>query len=196
MKVQIRNNAFVSTIPSVGDSKEFKTFIENNGGKWLDVDTTHLFDNQYNLIGVPFRVLDEHISAVEDDSRVGMGKCKYCGSMIREGETCTKHIECSNYSIEWFTAKNCMFIAHPKGVPAVKECKMEDEKKFGSFTLEHLSGSLNYYRLKNNRERFEFLYCNGYFYMRRGGRKAHLGIKAQSFNELELKSYLKAQNDL
>ncbi len=196
MKVQIRNNAFVSTIPSVGDRPEFKEFIENNGGKWFEVDTRYLSTNSYNLKDLPFRVENEHISAVEDDARIGMGRCVYCGSIVREGEKCTKKEECSKYYIELYTAKNCWFIAHPNGLPSVKPCKMEDEPKFGSFRLEHLDGSLNYYRLKNARMKFEFLYCNGYFYMRRGGRKAHLGIKAQSFNERELKEYLEAQNAL
>ena len=114
--------------------------------------------------------------------------------MVRVGETCEKTEHCTKYGIEWFTAQNCMYIAHPNGVPAVKECKMDDEKKFGSFRLEQLGGSLNYYRLKNARETFNFQYADGVFYMRDGSPKKHLGIKAKSFNERELKMYLDSQN--
>jgi len=194
MEILIRSNAFVSTCGINASSVEFKNWIVENGGKWVKVETDYLFTNQYNT--EKFRVMDSMISAVRDDARIGKGKCIYCGKLVSEGESCTKHVECSKYGIEWFTAKNTAFIAHPNGLPAVKKCKMEDQKMFGTFRLEHLDGALNYYRLKNNREKFEFLYCNGYFYMLGGGRKSHLGIKALSFNERDLKTYLQAQNDL
>ena len=194
MEILIRSNAFVSTCGINASSVEFKNWIVENGGKWVKVETDYLFTNQYNT--EKFRVMDSMISAVRDDARIGKGKCIYCGTLVNEGESCTKKEDCSKYGIEWFTAKNTCFIAHPNGLPAVTKCKIEDEKKFGSFRLEHLDGALNYYRLKNNREKFEFLYCNGYFYMLGGGRKSHLGIKALSFNERDLKTYLQAQNDL
>ena len=193
MEILIRSNAYVSTLP-MGYTVEFKNWIAENGGKWVKVETDYLFTNQYNT--EKFRVMDSMISAVRDDARQGKGTCKYCGKLVSEGESCTKHEECTKYGIEWFTAKNTCFLAHPNGLPSVKKCKMEDQKMFGTFRLEHLDGALNYYRLKNNREKFEFLYCNGYFYMLGGGRKSHLGIKALSFNERDLKTYLQAQNDL
>ena len=194
MEILIRSNAFVSTCGINASSVEFKNWIVENGGKWVKVETDYLFTNQYNT--EKFRVMDSMISAVRDDARQGKGTCKYCGKLVSEGESCTKKEDCSKYGIEWFTAKNTCFIAHPNGLPAVTLCKIEDEKKFGSFRLEHCEGALNYYRLKNNRETYTFKYCNGYFYLENGGRVAHLPIKANSFNELDLKKYLQAQNDL
>jgi len=194
MQVRIRKNAFVSTC-GIHQSfkKEFAQFIKDNEGVWLDVDTECLFSNQYNVSG--YRVMDSHIDAVKDDARIGKGKCIYCGKLVNEGDECTHSEECTKYGIDWFTAKNTAFIAHPNGLPLVVHCKCEDEKKFGSFVLEQFSGALNFYRLRNNRSKFEFKYCNGYFYMENGGRKAHLGITAQSFKEDELKKYLQGLND-
>jgi len=192
MQIKIRENCFVSTCGYNPDSKEFIAFIEANRGKWVDVETEHLFENQYNT--EKFRVMDRHICAVREDARIGKGKCVYCGGLVSVGETCTKHDQCSAYGIKWFNAETTMYIAHPNGVPAVKECKMDDQKKFGTFRLEQLGGSLNYYRLKNARETFNFQYADGVFYMLNGSPRKNLGIKAQSFSLKELKAYLDSQN--
>jgi hypothetical protein len=186
MQIKIRENAFCSDC-----SKDFQNFIADNGGKWIDVETDYLFKNQYNV--AKFRIMDKHISAVRDDARIGKGKCIYCGKFVSAGETCTNHPHCEKYGIEWFTAENTAFIAHPNGFPSVKKIS-DDEPKFGSFRLEHLDGSLNYYRLKNAREKYCFLYVDGVFYMRDGSPKKHLGIKAMSFDEKKLKEYLENQN--
>jgi hypothetical protein len=198
MQIKIRENAFVSTCGFNPRSKAYAEFIKENGGKWIDVETEHLFNNQYNT--EHFRVMDMEVEAVREDARIGSGKCKYCGKMVREGEECHKHEECEKYGIEWFTEVNTFFIKFPNGVPAVKpfpfkngyDCR--ELPMFGTFRLEHLNGSLNYYRLKNARQKFEFLYADGLFIMRNGTPKKHLGITAMSFKESELKAYLEAQN--
>jgi len=192
MQIKIRENAYVSTCGLNLSSKAFCDFVKENGGKWIDVETDYLFNNQYNT--GKFRIMDSHISAVREDARIGKGKCEYCGKLVLVGETCTKHIDCEKYGIKWFTAENTAFIAHPNGFPSVKKISMDDEPKFGSYTLEHLDGSLNYYRLKNARETFNFLYADGVFYMLDGSPKKHLGIKAMSFDEKKLKKYLEDQN--
>lgn len=66
MKVKIANYNYFSA--GVYDSqKELQEFLYKNRGKWLDVDTEHLFDNQYNVEG--FRIYDTHISEIKDDLR-------------------------------------------------------------------------------------------------------------------------------
>jgi hypothetical protein len=196
MEILIRENATVNSTMSI--SKDYKQFIESNRGKWLPVETDYLFCNQYNT--ADFRVMDSYVSAVRDDARIGKGKCKYCGRLVSEGETCTKHKECEQYGIEWFTAKNCFFIKHPNGIPAVKPFPFKNGycsnelPKFGSFTLEHLTGSLNYYRLSNRNESYSFLYADGIFYMLNSSPCKKLGIKAKSFPSDKLREYL--ENEL
>lgn len=57
-------DTYISTLHA---KQEYKDFIAQNRGKWLDVDTEYVFDNQYNVGG--FRIYDVHIQAVKDDIR-------------------------------------------------------------------------------------------------------------------------------
>lgn len=66
-------------------------------GVWHTVDTSFLFDNQYNLASGE-RVFDRDVRAVRDDARVGLAKCPYCGAIVPEGEQCHANPECSNYT--------------------------------------------------------------------------------------------------
>ncbi len=52
---------------------------------WVDIDTSCLFNNQYNTIDGK-RIFDQDITAIRDDARAGMGKCRYCGAMVKRGE--------------------------------------------------------------------------------------------------------------
>lgn len=63
-------------------------FYEKTNGEWVDVDTTHLYDDQYDVIhaGNTYRIMDYQIDAVRDDARVGMGRCMYCGKLVKFGE--------------------------------------------------------------------------------------------------------------
>lgn len=63
---------------------EYKKALRENSGKWLEVETEYLFENQYN---VSFgRIFDNMVAAVRDDARLNMGRCKYCGALVRKGE--------------------------------------------------------------------------------------------------------------
>ena len=65
----------------------YKKFIEENAGKWVDVDTSCLFTDQYNTPGPDgVRLFDSQIDAVRDDARRDMGKCRYCGALVRRGD--------------------------------------------------------------------------------------------------------------
>ena len=192
MQIKIKKNVYVSH--NATDS--MKEYFKVNSGKWVDVETKHLFNNQYNTEYV--RVHDSQIDEVRDDARIGKGKCCYCGALIEQGNECNKHDECKEYGIEWFTEKNTFFIANPKGADIVKQVSMEDEKKFGTFKLEQLAPPLNYYRLSNARERYTFRFDvkTQMFWMGDtigNTRKRNLGIKAKSFKVEELKAYLTEQ---
>lgn len=52
---------------------------------WVEIDTANLFSNQYNTTAGK-RIFDADIAAIEDDARRGMGKCRYCGALVRAGE--------------------------------------------------------------------------------------------------------------
>ena len=66
------------------DSSEYKKRLKENAGKWIQVETEYLFNDQYNT---PFgRVFDSMVAAVRNDQRGNMGKCRYCGAMVRRGE--------------------------------------------------------------------------------------------------------------
>lgn len=55
-------------ISTLHGSKDWKKFIEENQGKEVEIDTTHIFDNQYNTKD-GFRIYDTHIDAIKDDVR-------------------------------------------------------------------------------------------------------------------------------
>lgn len=57
-------------------------------GQWVDIDTNCLFDNQYNTTEAygNKRIFDGDIRKIEDDVRLGLGKCKYCGAIVKRGE--------------------------------------------------------------------------------------------------------------
>lgn len=57
--------------------------LEN--GETVEIDTKHLFNNQYNTAdGV--RIFDAQISRIINDVRPGLGKCRFCGAIVKRGE--------------------------------------------------------------------------------------------------------------
>lgn len=54
-------------------------------GERVEIDTTCLFDNQYNTVGGE-RIFDREIKRIGDDVRPGLGKCRYCGAIVKRGE--------------------------------------------------------------------------------------------------------------
>lgn len=47
---------------------DFKKWIDENKGKYIDIDTKYLFDNQYNTID-GYRIYDAWIDKIENDER-------------------------------------------------------------------------------------------------------------------------------
>lgn len=54
-------------------------------GSTVEIDTSCLFNNQYNTTDNR-RIFDAQIARIIDDVRDGLGKCKYCGAIVRRGE--------------------------------------------------------------------------------------------------------------
>lgn len=62
-----------------------------DGKTWVEIDASCLFNNQYNTTNGK-RIFDEDIIAIRDDNRRNMGKCRYCGALVRHGEE-EKHFQ-------------------------------------------------------------------------------------------------------
>lgn len=62
-----------------------------NSGEWVNIDTSYLFHNQYNTEDGRL-IFDKDISRIVDDERPGMGRCKYCGALVKRGEE-EKHFQ-------------------------------------------------------------------------------------------------------
>ena len=65
-------------------------------GQWLDVETAHLFSDQFNTGPIPgvsengLRLMIEDVAEIEDDARIGVHKCGWCGGYSTDGVTCDK----------------------------------------------------------------------------------------------------------
>lgn len=60
-----------------------KALLKN--GQRVEIDTSCLFRDQYNTVDGK-RIYDGDIRRIIDDARIGMGKCKYCGALVKRGE--------------------------------------------------------------------------------------------------------------
>lgn len=80
MQVKIKENTYNR------DLQEIK-------GTWQEVDTTHLFLDQYNLKNYEYRILDKDVEAVKDDIRDGIIQCGYCGKTFLSFSEYEKHCD-------------------------------------------------------------------------------------------------------
>ncbi len=60
-------------------------------GEWVEIDTAYIFNNQYNTVDGK-RIFDQDIKRIVDDVRPGLGRCRYCGAIIKRGEE-NKHFD-------------------------------------------------------------------------------------------------------
>lgn len=166
MQIKIKADAYAS-----GNNPQYTKWIEDNRGKWVEVETDHLFNNQYNTDTA--RIYDTQIDAVRDDARVNMGKCSYCGTMMHQKELiCLKHAECPEHGVNWFTPENTFFLKYPNGLSVPTK---EVTQKIGTYFL---SKSLidEHYELRNCRKRMLFKFDGRMFYVRDG-----IGYKRMRF---------------
>jgi hypothetical protein len=65
-------------------SPKFAKMLEAVEGQWLEVETDHLFNDQFNTAPIPgvsengLRLMLGDIVAIEDDARIGVVKCAWC----------------------------------------------------------------------------------------------------------------------
>ena len=157
MYIRIKPNSYA------WQNTEMNNWLKNNWGKLVEVETDHLFDNQYNT--EKYRILDANVCEVLNDARTGKGKCNYCGNMLTRGEVCRKHSECKTYGISWFTPENTFFLKYPKGIENVKA--IEGPLKIGSYFLT-ANPEGDYLRLNNARKTINFKFKDGKYFVLNG----------------------------
>jgi len=139
MMARISPVGYVYANSSYGKSG-LREFLKENVGKFIEIDTTHLFNNQYNTAN-GYRIYDTMIDAIKNDARI-KGK----------GYGPNKEVEDIAF-LDWQGIKPIIL-----PVPA---------KKFGTYEFETYP-SLNYYRLRNARQTINFIYYNGKYYISNG----------------------------
>ena len=74
MKALITNSYIhvSNIITDLSHHNAYKKWIADNKGKWVDIDTNCVFDNQYNTYD-GYRIYDSHIDKIEDDVRTSRG---------------------------------------------------------------------------------------------------------------------------
>jgi hypothetical protein len=101
MRIKIHPNAATNYVrrcyrnahPSCGmlHRPEFERMLEQVGGQWVDVETDHLFSDQFNTAPIPgvselgLRVMHADVVEIEGDIREGIAKCQWCYGYDRTG---------------------------------------------------------------------------------------------------------------
>lgn len=154
--------------------QNYRKWIEEHKGQWVEVDTDYLFHDQYNTATTVnnsgemdggCRLYDTQIDAVRNDARIGKGKCKYCGKMVTTGQGCSKTVECIIHGIDWFTESNTFFLRFPTP-PDVSIAPIEPVK-VGTYTLEYSTYS-DCFVLRNMRKTIRFKYIDGEYWINGG----------------------------
>jgi len=118
-----------------------REYLKNNVGKYIEIDTNYLFNNQYNTVS-GYRIYDTMIDLIKNDHRE-KGK----------GYGVNNEVEDIAF-LDWGGVK-------PNILPNIPE------KKFGSYYFESYP-ELNYHRLRNARQTINFIYSNGKYYISNG----------------------------
>jgi len=137
---------------------DFKKWIEENKGKWIDIDTKCIFDNQYNTI-CGKRIFDTWIDAIKDDVRNDEnvffvkhpnGKDTIKKVDFRDHLKKERFLSCysvnSNYyrisrrsSIEFILVGELIYITYSLGYTPINKSRLtSNEKKIVSYCAERI----------------------------------------------------------
>ena len=109
MKIIIKKNAASLYASSANDhiyNSEWLSKLKAIEGKIIEVETKHLFKDQYNTVTIPgvseqgMRIMDQSVEEVIGNVRIGKAKCRYCFNVIDSEETV-----CSSCGEEGFLEK-------------------------------------------------------------------------------------------
>jgi hypothetical protein len=80
MKLVIKKNAVECYRKQGGMySPDYAASLRKIEGTIVDVETDHLFEDQYNIVQENLRVFDYAVESIIDDARIGRQHCQYCG---------------------------------------------------------------------------------------------------------------------
>jgi hypothetical protein len=107
MRIKLTDNASSTYVrrcyrgahPACGmlHNPDFAKMLEKVQGQWLEVETDHLFSDQFNTAPIPgvselgLRVMVSEVAEIQDDARIGVVKCSWCaGYDTNKDGTCDK----------------------------------------------------------------------------------------------------------
>lgn len=102
MKVKVREDAKMAYIGYMvhtchsGYSNEWAATLEKVQGMTIEIETDHLFVDQFNTVPIPgvsdngLRLMNRDVSEVIDDIRPLKMKCSWCGKTADIGDICPK----------------------------------------------------------------------------------------------------------
>jgi hypothetical protein len=134
-----------------------RKYLQDNVNKWVEIDTSYLFNNQYNTTD-GFRIYDSMINAIKNDARQGKKE-------FENNECCF---------LIW---KGIKPLPLPLPESIDKLAKRIDQwknptYKIGSYEFESMFNS--HYKLRNNRQTIKFLYWDKTYFVTDG-----IGYKAR-----------------
>lgn len=119
--------------------KKLNQFLLDHAGQWIDVETDHLFGNQYKVEG--FGLCDHYVAAVRNDQRV------------------------KGFNVEEEPIFNTWGGVKPEMLISSEDCNKAEFTN--NYSLENVNGA--YYRFGGyGSMRFNFLYKDGVFYESNG----------------------------
>lgn len=102
MKIRLNDNAASNYVtrcykgahPACGrlHNEEFAGMLKKVQGKWLKVETDHLFNDQFNtapikgVTALGLRVMHADVAEIKGDIRKGIKKCRWCYGYDRENK--------------------------------------------------------------------------------------------------------------
>jgi len=102
MKIKIYNNAHIRYRARINIklgmtfNKKWYDLLEEIAGKEVEVETDHLFIDQFNTIPITdisekgIRIMISFVEYIIDDERYNKMKCRYCGTTQSKGDKCIK----------------------------------------------------------------------------------------------------------
>ena len=88
MRVLVRKGAHHRGLNFAADG--WRAAVKSIEGTWIEIDTEHLFADQFNTVRVPnakngVRLMMSDVEAIEDDARIGRSRCTWCGKHCSSG---------------------------------------------------------------------------------------------------------------
>lgn len=94
-------------------STDYAEKIRQLESKWVDVETEHLFPDQFNttspikgVSAIGLRIYAIDVDEIQNDERIGRSRCIYCGRWTDTGKLCPNCEKGTDYMEEFFPGTN------------------------------------------------------------------------------------------